>query len=234
MKRSALVFIVAVTLLLWLGIPAHASTVTYYACVNNSTGAITIVSATTTCKTGFHKIQWNQTGPQGPQGPAGQQGPVGPPGPQGVQGPPGFTSAYVAQCGANVFGQNIFCPGNGNLTSTPLLILQTQPVASSGYYLISASTNLNVTGGGYVQCYATSTTFAPSTGFMSFADVNSTLSDNDLQFVYGGDSIQYWCQGSPVSGAQEFIIWSSLTASLVNQVNNQSLGASVPRKRIAR
>ncbi len=42
------------------------SNATYYACVNNTTGAITIVSKNTTCQTGFHKIHWNQQGPIGP------------------------------------------------------------------------------------------------------------------------------------------------------------------------
>jgi hypothetical protein len=44
---------------------ATTSTI-YYACVNNKTGSITIVSQTTICKKGYRKIQWNQAGPQGP------------------------------------------------------------------------------------------------------------------------------------------------------------------------
>jgi hypothetical protein len=75
-------------LLLWLVPLTHsqATTTTYYACINNSTGAITLVGASTTCKTSFHKIQWNQVGPQGPTGPAGQAGPQGPQGPAGSNG----------------------------------------------------------------------------------------------------------------------------------------------------
>jgi hypothetical protein len=83
----------------------------YYGCVTTSTGAIRIVTATTTCKTTEHKIQWDQTGPQGPQGPAGPQGPQGskgatgaqgptgpsgPQGPAGAQGPPGVSVGYYA------------------------------------------------------------------------------------------------------------------------------------------
>src|SRR3984957_18591883 len=69
-----------------------------YACVNNTTGAVQIVGSTTTCATGSHKIQWNQTGPAGPAGPKGATGaigpkgatgPAGPTGPQGPQGIPG-------------------------------------------------------------------------------------------------------------------------------------------------
>jgi Collagen triple helix repeat (20 copies) len=76
-----------------------ASTI-YYGCVTNATGAIRIVSKTTTCKTTEHKIQWDQTGPQGPQGPKGAQGPAGPQGPQGpqgAQGPQGPTGPKGAQ-----------------------------------------------------------------------------------------------------------------------------------------
>ena len=60
----------------------------YYGCVTTATGAIRIVTATTTCKSTEHKIQWDQTGPQGPAGPAGPQGPKGATGAQGT----GWTS----------------------------------------------------------------------------------------------------------------------------------------------
>jgi hypothetical protein len=50
---------------------ARTSTVTYYACVTNSTGAIKIVGKTTACGAGKHKISWNNAGPRGPRGPAG-------------------------------------------------------------------------------------------------------------------------------------------------------------------
>src|SRR5437588_12900327 len=73
-------------LVLATGVAASSpqTTTVYYACVNNTTGAIQIVSSTTTCPTGTHKIHWNQqgpvgpAGPQGPQGPQGQTGPIGP------------------------------------------------------------------------------------------------------------------------------------------------------------
>ncbi len=92
-------------MLLSLGAVAQAATVTYYACVNNSTGDITIVSSTTTCATSAHKIQWNQEGPAGatgakgatgatgPAGVAGPKGATGATGPAGVAGPKGATGA---------------------------------------------------------------------------------------------------------------------------------------------
>ena len=77
-------------MLLSLGAVAQAATVTYYACVNNSTGDITIVSSTTTCATSAHKLQWNQ---EGPAGATGAKGATGATGPAGVAGPKGATGA---------------------------------------------------------------------------------------------------------------------------------------------
>jgi hypothetical protein len=50
-------------LVLSLAAPArvNAATVTYHACVNNSTGELIIVTGDKACKSGFHKIQWNET-----------------------------------------------------------------------------------------------------------------------------------------------------------------------------
>src|SRR5580704_10984504 len=75
--------------------PAAAQSV-IYACVNNATGAVQIVGSTTTCATGSHKIQWNQTGPTGPAGPKGATGATGPAGAKGATGaigPKGATGA---------------------------------------------------------------------------------------------------------------------------------------------
>jgi hypothetical protein len=47
--------------------------VTYYGCVNNTTGAIRIVSKATICKSTEHKISWNEVGPRGLQGPKGNK-----------------------------------------------------------------------------------------------------------------------------------------------------------------
>lgn len=47
---------------------ASARAATIYACVNDSTGAIVIVSATHTCSSNQHKISWNLPGSQGPPG----------------------------------------------------------------------------------------------------------------------------------------------------------------------
>jgi hypothetical protein len=76
---------------------AQSNTV-YYACVNNSSGTIKMISATATCGQNEIRVEWNQQGPQGLPGPQGEQGPqglqgeqgaIGPQGPAGPQGPQG-------------------------------------------------------------------------------------------------------------------------------------------------
>jgi len=116
-RHSILASIVAGSLLSLGLVSANAATVTYYACVNNSTGTIRIVTQTTTCKTGEHKIQWNQVGPQGPKGTTGPQGP---------QGPPGTAGSGVYYSGSNL----------GTLTTTPVSIIQPAPqITQAGSYM---------------------------------------------------------------------------------------------------
>ena len=128
--------------LLLASTPVSAVVVTYYGCVNNSTGAITIVSKSTVCSAGFSKISWNQAGPQGPKGATGATGAQGSQGPQGVQGPQGATGADGAQGPQGPQGPSGASSGNFASVSQligPLpkglpgkLILQTSPVAAGG------------------------------------------------------------------------------------------------------
>jgi hypothetical protein len=124
MKRQILALITVAVLLSFCA-AAKAATVTYYACVNNSTGAITIVNSTTTCASGSHNIKWNQEGPAGPTGPkgaTGAQGPAGPKGATGTEGPAGLkgaTGATGAQgpagpAGPSTVGYFAICASNGN------------------------------------------------------------------------------------------------------------------------
>jgi hypothetical protein len=225
--RSRLVLsFVAIAGAFFLGASAQASTVTYYACVNNTTGAIKIVSSTTTCATGTHKIQWNQIGPVGPRGPAGPQGvagptgpqgPTGPKGPAGPQGPPGLAIGYDATCG----GANITpCPSS--LSGSPgTLVLQTSPISKTGTYFVSASTTMEIGGDGsnsFAACYITTGNSAPFTfytGNSSGPGIQTISTPEFLNVLSTGDSIELWCYGA----AGTFPINSMLTATLINQVN---------------
>jgi len=77
-----------------VGIASAVTTGLIYACVNNSSGTIKIVSATSECSNNEIQLVWNAdgvAGPPGPQGPNGPTGPTGATGPQGVAGPVGPT-----------------------------------------------------------------------------------------------------------------------------------------------
>lgn len=118
---SAVVGALVLGLLFTSWVQADPTPVTYYACVNNSSGTIHMVSATDTCPTGSQPISWNQLGPAGPQGPAGPagaqgaagangqpgpQGPAGPTGPQGLAGPQGPAGGGVDLHGLNLSGHD--------------------------------------------------------------------------------------------------------------------------------
>jgi hypothetical protein len=125
--------------------------VTYYGCVNNSTGAIRLVNKTTTCKATEHKINWNEVGPRGPQGNQGNQGPrgpqgqQGPQGSQGPQGPPGISLGYSSLAGP---------ASDIHLSPSAVAVAQTNPVGISGAYFISASVlPFVVSGDSYTFCY---------------------------------------------------------------------------------
>jgi hypothetical protein len=77
-----------------VGVIQSSAAVTFFGCVNHTTGAIRIVGNTTVCNSSEHKIHWNQKGPRGPQGPQGLQGHQGPEGPTGPQGPAGVSVGY--------------------------------------------------------------------------------------------------------------------------------------------
>lgn len=51
----------------------------FHACVNDASGTLKLVSSDGDCQSGWSKIFWSQTGPQGPQG---------------VEGPPGLSDAF--------------------------------------------------------------------------------------------------------------------------------------------
>ncbi len=94
---------------------AAASTGVIYACVNNSSGTIQVVSAAETCKANEVTLTWNQqgpagaTGPQGVRGDTGQQGATGAAGPQGPAGPPGVGgAAFYSEKRAGVWIANSY------------------------------------------------------------------------------------------------------------------------------
>lgn len=168
--------------------------VTYYGCVNNSTGDIRIVSQSTTCKSTEHKINWNEVGPQGPkgpqgpQGPQGQQGPQGTQGPQGPQGPPGMSSG----------SSETFSPGiDVTLVGSPVVSFITNHVQTSGWYFLSFSSLIWIDandGGAYCFTSLASTGGTPSQiGGSTFVGGYQQISIVDSVYMNVDDYAQVSC-----------------------------------------
>ena len=106
-------------------VSAHGGDITLiHACVINRTGAVRIVSATTTCDANKETaLDW---GIQGPKGDKGDTGPMGPQGPQGKTGPAsGVLNIYRIEA----------------VVSSPSLMVQTTSIeCDSGDFAISAGT----------------------------------------------------------------------------------------------
>jgi hypothetical protein len=216
--RGCLFFLVAgVVLLIFAQLPASASTVTYYACINNSSGAIRIVTKSTTCKTDEHKIQWNQTGPEGPKGPQGPQGPegpqgpkgatgaTGPQGPQGPQGPAGLASGSFELLQAGLFP---------TLVSSPVVYLISNEAQTASWYFVSASLMLYVDAGdGGAFCYDSlhSTGTASQYGGTSLTGGYQQVSITDAVFLNQGDYVEVSCYSDGGDG-NSFLYNGALTA----------------------
>ena len=224
--------IVALVLLLPLvmatGVAASSSTpqasTIYYACVNNTTGALQIVSSTTVCPTGTHKIHWDQQGPQGVQGPTGLTGPqgpkgstglTGPQGPQGPAGPPGITTGYSA---ANFNTISL----NGSSSLTP--VVTTQPV-QAGHYFINAETTAIPDGSDFIGCVVGTANTGPNgnLAFSGGASLFFSISDPDSLTVAAGDSIELFCY-STNNDTNSVVFNSSITATLLDSVQSHTVG----------
>ena len=197
--------------------------VTIFGCVNDSTGAVRIVSSNTVCKATEHKIHWNQVGPQGnqgnqgPRGPQGAQGSQGPQGLQGPQGPAGVSLGY----------SSVIPAGNGlTLTSGRQVIAQTNPIATTGTYFISASVLPFVEAGDdSVFCYdaLASTGGNPSQFGGSFQSANyAQASITDVLFIMAGDTVQLGCETDGDNGS--FVFNAGITATLINSSNQAKKG----------
>ena len=121
---------------------AQPEVVTYYACVNKSSGTIHIVNEGDECKNNEVLYEWNNIGPpgqQGLQGESGQQGLQGEPGPQGLQGEPGPVGKVPELTDASGGGQ-----AHNNMQPNLVLncIIAIQGIyPSRDYTMFSSSTN---------------------------------------------------------------------------------------------
>jgi hypothetical protein len=201
-------------------LPAAAQTsTTIFACVNNSTGAVRIVSSATTCRAGEHKINWNNPGlsglsgnpgPQGPQGAQGLPGKTGTSGPEGPRGPAGSTVGYWAT-GQNI-GLDEGFPG--------VLVAETAPVVEGTYY-VTASTLLTVGSGDRAFCF----TNTPTSGDRDFggsglAAGGQQASNTNVLFANANDTIQLRCYSGQNLTSRVFS--GTVTAVLISDPKSNS------------
>ena len=129
MFRPALVIVFVAALIgaTTVGFAAATTAGVIYACVNNSSGTIHVVSATTACANNEVALSWNTEGPQGATGPTGPTGPTGLTGPTGATGPSGAATTYNYRFGGMYPGTSVaiaFCQpsekvvGGGGFSTT--------------------------------------------------------------------------------------------------------------------
>jgi len=124
-SRAAMVITLVIAFVgtVTIGFAAATTAGVIYACVNNNSGTIHIVSATSACATGEVALSWNNAGPQGATGATGAAGPTGA---TGATGPSGGGITYTYRVGGMYPGTSVaiaFCePGEkvvgGGGTST--------------------------------------------------------------------------------------------------------------------
>lgn len=220
-RACALFLVAGCAFLIAAQLPATAAAVTYFACINNSTGAIRIVSQSTVCNTGEHKIQWNQTGPhgaqgpkgatgaQGPKGATGATGPQGPQGLQGPQGPAGLSSGSFELLGADLFP---------TLVSSPVVYLISNEAETASWYFVSASLMLYVDandGGAFCYDSLHSTGTVGQYGGSSVTGGYQQVSITDAVFLNAGDYVQVSCYSENGDGSS-FLYNGAITALQIN------------------
>jgi hypothetical protein len=192
-----------------------AAVVTIISCVNNTSGAIRIVGSSTVCKSTEHKVEWNQKGARGPKGSQGLQGQ---PGPAGAQGPPGISVGY----------SSIVTQGSTLAAFPGALIAQSNPVATTGTYFVSASAFLDIESSDNTGAFCYDTIASSGAPFQFSGSLTNGLqpaSITDVIRVSAGDSFQLFCSGSDSS---EFLN-GGLTAILINSVSDSSKKPRHPR-----
>jgi len=134
---SLILLVVLLSLTGVVYVSAHGGDVTLiHACVINRSGAIRIVSATTTCDVRETSLDWGIEGPAGPQGPKGDTGDVGLMGPQGPQGEPG--TGMLPQAITQTLGFTRITTVLPNFTPVGVISLP------AGRWAIFATINLNM------------------------------------------------------------------------------------------
>ncbi len=186
------------------------SATTYYACVNNSSGTIKMMSATDTCHSNETKIQWNQ---------AGAAGPAGDPGPKGDPGASGSSAAYVARTGVRDF--QTFGAGSS-------LVVAELEALPAGSYTVNAQETTSfpdANEGGEVTCTLTPGGAHAIEG-AEFSGIGSVTQAANVVVTDGitvgeGAVVKYTCNGPANLSSDNAVI----TATRVDTLTDQTIAA---------
>jgi hypothetical protein len=240
---SILVGVIVLVLTFATVVQADTTPVTYYACVNNSSGTIHMIAADGTCSTGEQKLNWNNIGPQGPAGLAGATGPAGPIGPVGPVGPKGDIgpAGPIGPAGADGAVGPVGPIGPQGLKGDPgpagpqgpsgvsagfatananHIVFDGNPVPvallnlPAGNFIISAM--VTVQGSGLVECtlHPGGPTFAAAGPLNGAANLSLTDTLN-----FPGGSVPLFCFA--LNGGQFTLISASMTAVQLDKLQNQ-------------
>jgi hypothetical protein len=153
-----------------VGFAGAITTGLIYACVNNSSGTIKIVSATTSCASNEILLVWNGEGSQGPTGATGPEGPTGPTGPAGS-----FTGTFTSpngQCSISVTDTGIVLGG----PSCPLQIdASAANLRSATTTRLESGTNTLIQSGGNTSVSSGATTSVASGGPTAITGISVSL-----------------------------------------------------------
>lgn len=167
-----------------VGFAGALTTGLIYACVNNSSGTIKVVSATTTCANNEILLVWNGDGTQGPAGPTGPTGATGPAGTFGgvFTSPNGLCSISVTDSGITFAGPS--CPiqidaSNLQVRSATNIGLQSggnTTIASGTSTTVSSGGNTTVSGGGTTVINGAAVRLGGTSGCSPVARLGDTVS----------------------------------------------------------
>jgi hypothetical protein len=189
--------------------------VTYYACVNNSSGTIKMIASSDACAQNEQKIVWNQQGQPGPQGLQGEQGAPGDTGPMGPAGASGASQAYTVRTGAANYVQSAFDQSTLVVASLNL---------EAGAYVINATETATFHQnfadlGGAVSCSLTPTGAGASQGVgavnISLQEVNVVVTEGVT--LTGPATVSLKCSGPGGLSSESAAITATAVGSVVVQ-----------------
>ncbi len=164
-----------------VGFAGAITTGLIYACVNNSSGTIKIVSATASCASNEILLVWNGEGSQGPTGATGPTGPTGPAG--------SFTGTFTSpngQCSISVTDTGIVLGG----PSCPLQIdASAANLRSATTTRLESGTNTLILSGGNTSVSSGATTSVASGGPTAITGTSVSLGGGCLPVARVSDFV---------------------------------------------